>query len=53
MPDTGDMALKNVTDEDKCPTVAEILEIPIYNYITLDANNYGYSGSAEYLIVFF
>ena len=51
MPDTGDMALKNVTDEDKCPTVAEILEIPIYNYITLDANNYGYSGTEEYIIV--
>ena len=49
--DTSEMDLQNVSVEEKFPTVAEILAIPIAKYITLDANNYGYSGTEEYIIV--
>ena len=44
------MALQNVTVEEQCPTVAELLASPISKYITLAKNNCGYSGTAEYLI---
>ena len=38
---TGETALKNVTVEEQCPTVADILVSPIVKYITIDANNCG------------
>ena len=49
--DTGDTALRNVTVEEKCPTVADILASSIAKYITLARNKCGYSGTAEDLKV--
>ena len=45
--DTGDIALKIVTVEEKCPVVADILAGPIDKYINIYANNYRYSGTDE------
>jgi len=36
---------------DQCPTVAELMASPLARYITLAANDCGYSGTAEELIV--
>ena len=36
---------------DGIPTIAELLESPLAKYITLAANDCGYSGTAEELIV--
>ena len=44
------MALQNVTVEDQCLTVSEVLVIPIAKYITIAANNCGYSVKVEELI---
>ena len=49
--DTGDMALQNVTVEERCPTVSDIIDIQISNYINIAANDCEYSGSEEELIV--
>ena len=49
--DTGDTALQNLRAEEQCPTVAETLAIPIYEYINIIANDCGYSGTAEEIIV--
>ena len=35
------------------PTVADLLAIPLAKYITLTANDCGYSGTAEELIVLY
>ena len=51
MLDINNMALKNVTVEEQCPTVADILTITIANYINLAVNNCGYSSAVENLIV--
>ncbi len=37
--------------KDGIPTIAELLESPLAKYITLAANDCGYSGTAEELIV--
>ena len=47
----SEMALKNSTVGEQCPTVAEILASPIAKYITLAKNNCGYSETAEQIIV--
>ena len=47
----SEMALKNSTVGEQCPTVAEILASPIAKYITLVANNCRYSGTGENIIV--
>jgi hypothetical protein len=52
--DNGDasLAVMALTDgSDGIPTIAELLESPLAKYITLAANNCGYSGTAEELIV--
>jgi hypothetical protein len=41
------MAFSNGSDGDGIPTVAELLESPLANHITLAANDCGYSGMAE------
>ena len=43
--------LENLTVEEHCLTVADLLEGPIAKYIALAANNCGYSGTSEELIV--
>jgi len=45
------MALSDGSEGDGIPTVAELLESPLAKYITLAANDCGYSGTAEELIV--
>ena len=45
------MAFSDGSDGDGIPTVAELLESPLAKYITLAANDCGYSGTAEELIV--
>jgi hypothetical protein len=48
---SGDMALMSLTLDKKIPTVADLLASPLANYITLAANDWGYSGNAKELIV--
>jgi len=43
------MAFSDGSDGDGIPTVAEFLESPLAKYITLAANDCGYSGTAEEL----
>ena len=45
------MNLNSIHLEESIPTITELLDIPISNYITLAANDCGYSGTAEELIV--
>ena len=47
--DDGDASLSMMafSDGDGIPTVAELLESPLAKYITLAANDCGYSGTAE------
>ena len=45
------MSLKNVTVEEQCSTATDFLASPISKYITISVNIYGYSGTAEELIV--
>ena len=48
---SGDMALMSLTLDKTIPTVADLLASPLAKYITLAANDCGYSGTAEELIV--
>jgi hypothetical protein len=48
---SGDMALMSLTLDKTIPTVADLLASPLAQYITLAANDCGYSGTAEELIV--
>jgi hypothetical protein len=41
------MALSDGSEGDDIPTVAELLESPLAKYITLAANDCGYSGTVE------
>ena len=45
------MNLNSMHLEESIPTITELLDIPISNYITLAANDCGYSGTAEELTV--
>ena len=45
------MALMSLTLDKTIPTVADLLASPLAKYITLAANDCGYSGKAEELIV--
>ena len=45
------MTLNFMHLEESIPTITELLDSPIFNYITLAANDCGYSGTAEELIV--
>ena len=47
---SGDMALMSLTLDKTIPTVADFLASPLAKYITLAANDCGYSGKAEELI---
>ena len=47
----GDMKLNNTQVKKQCPTVAEILASPISKFITISEHNFGYGGTAEYLVV--
>ena len=49
--DNGDMSLSMLTMTDGIPTVADLMNSPLAKYITLAANNCGYGGTAEELIV--
>ncbi len=48
---SGDTALMSLTLDKTIPTVADLLASPLAEYITLEANDCGYSGKAEELIV--
>ena len=48
---SGEMALMSLTLDKTIPTVADLLASPLAKYITLAANDSGYSGTAEELIV--
>jgi hypothetical protein len=48
---SGDMALMSLTLDKTILTVADLLESPLARYITLVANDCGYSGTAKELIV--
>jgi hypothetical protein len=48
---SGDMALMSLTLDKTIPTVSDLLASPLAQYITLAANDYGYSGTAKELIV--
>ena len=45
------MSLSMLTLTDGIPTVAELMDSPLAKYITLAANDCGYGGTAEELIV--
>jgi hypothetical protein len=45
------MALMSLTLDKTIPTVADLLASPLARYITLAANDCGYSGTAEEFIV--
>jgi len=48
---SGDMVLMSLTLDKTIPTVADLLASPLAKYITLAANDCGYSGKAEELFV--
>jgi len=48
---SGDMALMSLTLDKTIPTVADLLASPLAKYITLAANDCGYSGKDKELIV--
>ena len=47
----GDMGLHRMSLVEQCPTVAELMASPLAKYITLAADDCGYGGTAEELIV--
>ena len=49
--DQGDTSLNKMRVEESCPTIAELLASPLAEFITLAANDCGYSGTAKELIV--
>ena len=49
--DESSMTLNYVQLADSITTIAELLDSPIYNFVTLDENDCGYEGKTEYLIV--
>ena len=49
--ENGDMSLSMMTLTDGIPTVADLMDSPLAKYITLAANDCGYGGTAEELIV--
>ena len=51
MKDNGDLLLSMLSMTDGIPTVAKLMDSPLAKYITLAANDCGYSGMAEELIV--
>jgi hypothetical protein len=48
---SSDMALMSLTLDKTIPTIADLLASPLAKYITLAANDCGYSGTAPDLIV--
>ena len=48
---SGDMALMSLTLDKTIPTVADLMSSPLAKYITLAANDCGYDGTVEELIV--
>lgn len=49
--ENGDESLSMMTMTDVIPTVTDLMNSPLAKYITLAANDCGYSGTAEELIV--
>ncbi len=49
--ENGDESLAMMTMTDGIPTVSDLMDSPLAKYITLAANDCGYSGTAEELIV--
>ena len=49
--ENGDLSLSMLSMTDGIPTVADLMDSPLAQYITLAANDCGYSGTAEELIV--
>ena len=45
------MTLNSMHLKDHIPTITEVLDSPISNFITMAANDCGYSGTTEDLIV--
>ena len=45
------MTLSSMNLADSIPTITELLDSPISKFITLAANNCGYKGTTQYLIV--
>jgi hypothetical protein len=45
------MALMTLTLDETIPTIADLLASPLAQYITLAANDCGYGGTAQELIV--
>ncbi len=43
--DEGDTSLNKMRVEESCPTIAELLVSPLAEFITLAANDCGYSGT--------
>ncbi len=48
---SGDWALQLMSIEDSLPSISDLINSPLSKYITLAANDYGYDGTAEELIV--
>ncbi len=49
--ENGNLLLSMLSMTDGIPTMAELMDSPLAKYITLAANDCGYSGTAEELIV--
>ena len=49
--ENGDFLLSMLSMTDGIPTVADLMDSPLAQYFTLAANDCGYSGTAEELIV--
>jgi hypothetical protein len=49
--ENGDLLLSMLLMTDGIPAVAELMDSSLAKYITLAANDYGYSGTVEELIV--
>ena len=49
--ENGDMSLQSIMFGQQCPTLADLTSIKLAKYITIDANNCVYGGTAEELIV--
>jgi hypothetical protein len=47
----GDWALQLMSIEDSLPSISELVNSPLSKYITLAANDCGYDGTAEELVV--
>jgi hypothetical protein len=48
---SGDRALQMMSIEDSLPSISDLINSPLSKYITLAANDCGYNGTAEELIV--